>query len=344
MGSAADRIDGEQDRPEKTPFSWNGYLTILGSSIFIFLVVTFIIIFLYQAPTEDKLIHTIRWGIITGLAILVILLMQAAIDLFFENKKISFSKQFLIRANQFGIKKPKNGMIIARDTLLILFCALVPMDFLTYLIPGILPYIANSSVGIFFNGFTIEAFITIGVVYNLITGIQEEFVFRGYFLQRYKETGKPSSAWLCSALLFASLHVSLAAIPTFPAGPILWFSTALVAGLLFGGYVLATKRMLPVVLAHGIGDFISSTSIWTYYSTNGFAGGMMYSFLFIFYGPMLVAGLVLAIAYRRTIKRAGKTLKRFIRNLRHRTTPREWLLMIVVTVVLWLLSLVGVWY
>ncbi|HME52395.1 MAG TPA: CPBP family intramembrane glutamic endopeptidase [Candidatus Lokiarchaeia archaeon] len=335
----------EQDRREQPKLSWSAHFQIILGALFIFLVFTVVYFFLSSGQSGDKLSQTIRYGVATGLEILIVLFIQTAFDIFFTNKPaMSYATQFETRARQFGLRKPKNGLIITRDTLLILLCALVPMDFLTYLIPGILPFIANSRVGVFFNGFSLAAFVGIGFVYNLFTGIKEEFVFRGYFLQRFKESGKPQSAWLCTAALFASLHVSLDSIPLFPAGPLLWFLTALLAGLLFGGYVLTTKRLLPVILAHGIGDFISSTSIWTYFTTNAFVGGMMYSFLFLFYGPMLVAGIVLALLFRQTIKGARKALKRLSSALWHRMSPRDWLLMIVVIVILWSISLLGISY
>nr|MDO8114674.1 hypothetical protein [Candidatus Sigynarchaeota archaeon] len=101
---------------------------------------------------------------------------------------------------------------------------------------------------------------------------------------------------------------------------------------------LSVNRMLPIVLAHGLGNFISAFSILAFTTTQGFQGDTMLPFLLTYYGPMLIAGAVLAIVFHRFIKRAFFASKRLMGALKHRTVPGDALIMLVMFIILVLLS------
>jgi membrane protease YdiL (CAAX protease family) len=334
--------DGSHETEQATQqLSLAKHFQVVLGTILIFAVFTFIIILaLPQAPApDDKLGSTVRYGALTGIEIVVVLCLQSLlVDKVIDGKGNVARDRFHERAAQFGIRRPRNGKLVARDTLLLLFCALVPLDALSYAIPGVLGYVSETSVGQFFEGFTWETFLTIGIVYNLITGVKEEFVFRGYFLQRFKEHGTRHTSWILSSLLFGLLHVQLSAILDFPLGPLVWFATAFLVGLLFSGYALNTNRMLPLVLAHGIGNFISAGAIWAYHAAGGLSTSALGPFLLTYYGPMLVAGIILAIVFNKTILRAYGASYRLGRALVTRATGRDSLVIIATLLALWAIS------
>jgi membrane protease YdiL (CAAX protease family) len=334
--------DGSHETEQATQqLSLAKHFQVVGGTIVIFAVFTFIIFLaIPQAfALDEKLWSTVRYGALTSIEIVVVLCIQSfLVDKVIDSKGNGARDQFHERATQFGIRMPRNGKAIARDTLLLLFCALVPLDALSYAIPGVLGYISETSVGQFFEGFTWETFLTIGIVYNLITGVKEEFVFRGYFLQRFKEQGTRHTSWILSSLLFGMLHVQLEAMFVFPPGPLVWFATAFLVGLLFSGYALNANRFLPLVLAHGIGNFISSGAIWAYHAAGGLSTSALGPFLLTYYGPMLVAGIIFAIIFNKAIRRAISAAGRLGRALVKRATGRDALVVIATLLALWAIS------
>ncbi len=314
------------------------FYVVLGT-VLIFTVFTFIIILAlpHALVQDDPLWTTVWWAALAGIEIIVVIGLQSVVvDKLAENKENGVRERFRERATQFGIRRPRNGKLVVRDTLLLLFCALVPMDALSYLIPGVLGYISGTTVGQFFKGFTWETYLTIGLVYNLITGVKEEFVFRGYFLQRFKEQGTRHTSWILTSVLFGILHVQWNTIFDFPLGPLVWFVTAFLAGLLFSGYALNTNRMLPLVLAHGIGNFISAGSIWAYNAAGSLPENALGQFLLVYYGPMLVVGIILAIVFNKVIRRAIGASWRLGRALTSRTSKQDSLVIIVTFLAVWL--------
>ncbi|MBN2150745.1 MAG: CPBP family intramembrane metalloprotease [Candidatus Lokiarchaeota archaeon] len=318
------------------------FQVVLGAAITLisFTLVVYLLSLQKISDPGDVLGSTVRYAALAGIEIVLVFCMQPLlVDKLIDGATNGLGERFRARAVQFGIRKPRNGRATARDALLLLFCALVPLDVLSYAIPGMLGYVSNSYVGSFFAGFTPEAFLTVGLAYNLITGVKEEFVFRGYFLQRFKEQGTRHTSWILTSLLFGLLHVQVFDLFVYPLGPFVWFATAFLVGLLFSGYALNANRLLPLVLAHGIGNFISAGAIWTYHAVGGLSAGALWEFLLLYYGPMVVAGIVLAIAFNKSIKRAFGAALRLGRALAGRASGRDVLVVLAALAALWLLSL-----
>ncbi|MEX2680465.1 MAG: lysostaphin resistance A-like protein [Candidatus Sigynarchaeota archaeon] len=335
--------DGANEAERAAPqLSFSKHFLVVMGSVIIFAAFTLVIILLGLARTSqpgDVLGSMARYAMFTGIEIAMVLGLQALfVDKLFDGKTNGAGERVIERASQFGIRRPRNLKATARDTLLLLFCALVPLDMLSYAIPGVLGYISNTSVGSFFSGFTLEAFLTIGLVYNLITGIKEEFVFRGYFVQRFKEQGTRHTSWILTSLLFGILHVDVFSITGYPMGPLVWFATAFLAGLMFSGYALNTNKFLPIVLAHGLGNFISSGAIWTYLTAGGLSSSALWPFLLIYYGPMVAAGIVLAILFNKSIRRAFGATRRLGRALANRASGRDAMVIVATLLALWVLS------
>ena len=80
-------------------------------------------------------------------------------------------------------------------------------------------------------------------------GLQEEIIYRGYLLPRLgRLTGSDGAGLLIGTLIFALVHIYQG-----PCGAIsaAWF------GLIVGALFLVTRRIWPLALAHGLGNFVA---------------------------------------------------------------------------------------
>ncbi|MHA1998184.1 MAG: CPBP family intramembrane glutamic endopeptidase [Promethearchaeota archaeon] len=325
---------------QKERLSGEGHLSFLIGFLLSIFTLTLVYIALPNPGTDDKVLNTGWRGLLLVLEIIIILIVQAIVDKLLEDKKDSFSSRITGRFKQFGFTLANRPLKdIARDTALILFCFIIPLDFISYVIPGILEYLSNVPGLQFFNGLTLEQFIFLGLIYNLITGVKEEFVFRGWIQTRLKQNGRRDSAWITTALFFGLMHVELSALVDFPAGPATWFISAFVVGLVFGAYSLSTRTIVPLIIAHAMGNFISSFSLWSYTETGGFAGTGVYSFLLTFYGPLMLVGLVLALAWRKRIAGGLQYAKRLFKQLVHEPRLSDVALITGMIIVMWVLGM-----
>jgi uncharacterized protein len=89
------------------------------------------------------------------------------------------------------------------------------------------------------------------LVVSLSNAFEEEFLFRGLFLQKYGAFFRPRIANLLQAIVFASAHVGVTYTPNF-----LLFVVLLIVPLgLFGGYLMrATNSVITPGIFHGALD------------------------------------------------------------------------------------------
>ncbi|MHA1368817.1 MAG: CPBP family intramembrane glutamic endopeptidase [Promethearchaeota archaeon] len=324
----------------KRPLAWGPHLQFYISFFFVFVILLPIVYLIHgQLPYVDFITETMKYGITIATEFIIIFVFQAVANIFFENKKPYFKYQLMKQKLSYGLVIQGSKRKILKDTLIFLFCFLVPLDFFTYLVPGILNYMAITPVGKIYDGLIPIQFFTCGICYNLLTGIKEEFVFRGYFVSRLEEKGTDHSAWLISGTVFGLLHVNVFSSPLVIHGPVLWFVEATFVGLLFGGYFLQERTILPLIFAHGLGNFISATVIWVFYNSNNLMAKSIYPFLLVFYLPMLIAGAIFALLFRRRIKFLLMTIANLIKKLRFKTVGMDFLIIAVSIIILWLAGL-----
>jgi membrane protease YdiL (CAAX protease family) len=315
---------------------WSEHLIFLLTFFIVFFVVTLFYEIYLQIEGSTAVSQTLAWGFITAVEILVVTLVQTAIDKYMENRRpgLSFFLQFKARASSLGLRLDRKPLAGVRDVALILLLVMVPLDFLGYLIPGVLPYMASTDVGSFFGTFTPIEFVTFGILYNIITGIREEFVFRGYTLRRLVEKGRRPSAWIVSAAFFGAMHLQFSDLVAFPVGAITWVSSALLIGLLFAGYVLKTGKIWVVMAAHGIGNVISSTVIFFYLQDTAAATANLLLFLIRIYLLFFFAGGFLVLIYWKYVGNALRNLRNLGRQVRT-LHAMDVLIMVVVFLALW---------
>lgn len=333
-----------RDAPyQADPLDWNDHLAFLMCFFIVFLVYTIVYAAIISfMPATDKVAQLIRYGLVTLVQVITILTIQSALDLFMEKGPRGYGAQVKENARRYGLAGGTGGPgTVARDVALLLFCALVPLDAATCAIPGLLSFVASTSIGQFFSGLSLPTFLSIGITWNLITGIKEEFVFRGYLLARLKQKGQPHSAWLVSSLVFGLLHVNFFHFPIYPAGPPIWFASAFLAGLLLAGYVLATGRLLPAILAHGIANTISAVPIWMLHGNGMVLDEGVIAAIWWFYIPQLVAGAILAVVAAPHVRAARLRAKYSIVALAKTTVSNDWAIMIAMAGILGFAGMFG---
>ena len=335
-----EKIKNENKTHGAKSLEWEPHLHFFVTFLISFALFTALIVFLLPPTDDPDLIPEIlRYAGITAIEVLIITFIQSVIDTFSSDNGGDIPKSFITSARSFGFKKQGKFTDGARDFLLILFCAIIPLDLLTYAIPGILGFISSTDIGLFFKKFSLPLFFILGPVYNLITGVKEEFVFRGYLISNLKREGKNYAAWLISALYFGFMHVNYSYFEISILGPVIWFTTATLIGLLFGGYIIARGKLLVLIFAHGIGNFISSFSIYSYHEAGGLSGASLSGFLMIYYLPMLILGGILALVFRKQIGQGWNKLKELVNEGKDSASMKEGAIIIVMVAILVLSSL-----
>ncbi len=158
-------------------------------------------------------------------------------------------------------------------TALILFLVYIPLDFVTYAIPGGLEFSRRSLVENDNNGintyldFTqFSSFILVGSLLHLMVGVREELFFRGFHTMRSEKYLNPGSTVVITSMFFALSHFTYVFYSTQPLLDLLpafiWTLGAFLVGSVSAVFILKTKMIWPVILAHSVNNIISSSVIW----------------------------------------------------------------------------------
>ncbi|OLS11958.1 MAG: hypothetical protein RBG13Loki_4430 [Promethearchaeota archaeon CR_4] len=243
-----------------------------------------------------------------------------------EDKKIKreISRQFGI----FSIST-KDGTSQLKHALLMWLLVFVPLDLLSYLIPGMLDFQTRSLIippaesdpgqGLYFSVSIFGIFLGLSILVHLFVATREEIMFRGVMqFWGQKNVGFTSSV-VISALAFGLSHFSYWFSPLGQSDPIffyfaLWWGAAgLFVGFMLGFYLRTTGRILPMILAHWWNNVVSTIAVWMYVSNNNAISTMSY-LGWVLYLPLIVCGLVLAILWWSTILKAGKLVKKEVKS------------------------------
>ncbi len=185
-----------------------------------------------------------------------------------------------------------------KDGFFLFACIYIPLDFIGYIIPGVLDYSANSlNAGIIddpqnYFQFELGLMIFTTLIIHFFVAFREEFLFRELFLTIGKEELRTPVVYFFSAVLFGLVHINYAFhpqntdLPIFY--PIWWGFNGLFIGLIAGAYFWKTRRLFPVIIAHWFNNVISAVVVRNYVLGLGF---WEISFLYI-YSPLLTIGIV----------------------------------------------------
>lgn len=104
---------------------------------------------------------------------------------------------------------------------------------------------------------TVDNTLSLGILRTtLLVGLNEEWIFRGLLMAAFCRRFGLRNGALISLLLFGLAHAGNALISEYPLLSLLQVLTSMMTGSLLLLAALATRSLLPVMLAHGLYDFM----------------------------------------------------------------------------------------
>ncbi|MBN2154760.1 MAG: CPBP family intramembrane metalloprotease [Candidatus Lokiarchaeota archaeon] len=204
-------------------------------------------------------------------------------------------------------------------TFLLLFLVYIPLDFLTYSLPGGLDYSkrslnTNPDVNAYLNFPSFVTFIIYSIFLHLMVGIREETFFRGYLTVRAEKYLNPSSSILISSLYFGLSHFAYLftsenlVIDILPA--IVWSLGGFLVGSISATFLLKNRMIWPIILAHTLNNVISSSALWLY-STQNFT---LWNLAKLVYFPLIGVSVILAALFFRELRTGIKSYLGFFKS------------------------------
>lgn len=199
--------------------------------------------------------------------------------------------------------------------LLLLFLVYIPLDFLTYAIPGSLEFSQQSfggtGVNIYLTFTNFGSFILYGTLLHLMVGFREELLFRGYVTMRSEKYVNPGSAVVMSSIFFGFSHFGYLIIGLFrgtvnlaqdflPA--LLWTIGAFFVGSVSAVFILKKRMIWPIILAHALNNVISSSVLWL----NGVHNVSFLDLSKWLYLPLIGVSIIVGIIFFREVKSGVK--------------------------------------
>jgi membrane protease YdiL (CAAX protease family) len=218
----------------------------------------------------------------------------------------------------FSISK-KDGAKQLKHALLMWLIVFVPLDLISYLIPGMLEFQTRSLYippsGLYFTVPVFGLFLGLSMLVHFFVAAREELMYRGVLQFQGQEKVGKNSAMVISSVFFGLSHFSYwfndTTQPIY--FPIWWGVSGIFFGLMLAFYLRTTGRILPMILAHWWNNVVSTIAIRTYLSTTDAASTM--SFLgWGLYLPLILCGIVLAIVWRRTLGKAARLVKKEVKS------------------------------
>ncbi len=236
-----------------------------------------------------------------------------------------------------------------KHALLMWLVVFVPLDFVSYLIPGMLEFQAHSlyaapsgenlGSGLYFTIPVFSVFLGFSIIVHFLVAMREETLYRGVLQFWGQEKVGMTSAMVISALFFGLSHFSYwfndMTQPVY--FPLWWGASGLLVGLMLGFYLRTTGRILPMILAHWWNNIVSTIAVWMFLSS-GDAINTMTTLGYMLYLPLILCGVVLALLWRRTLSNTTKKLKTEIKSYLNQP-PFQSFLDILFGIGLWLVLL-----
>jgi membrane protease YdiL (CAAX protease family) len=192
--------------------------------------------------------------------------------------------------------------------ILLLFLVFIPLDFIFYLIPGMLGYsidsLATSSIT---HQYLISqdylVFLISVILIQTSVAYFEEILVRGLLAKRGDDYFNKMSAVIISSVYFGLGHLAYLLLPissSYPIWfPIIWFLQALFVGIILGIFFLRRKWLFPVIFSHALNNIISANALWFWNNTGDFLTISLYQYL-----PLLIIGIIIFILQYSRIKEA----------------------------------------
>jgi membrane protease YdiL (CAAX protease family) len=198
--------------------------------------------------------------------------------------------------------------------LLLLFLVYIPLDFLTYSLPGGLDFswrslVENDTQGIsaYLNFTQFGSFILYGMLLHLMVGIREETFFRGFHTMRTEKYLNPGSSVVITSMYFAMSHFTYIFWSSQPVQDLLpafvWAITAFVVGSASSAFILKKRLMWPIIIAHFLNNVISSTVVWL----NRVHNVGIVDLAKMLYFPLIGVSIILVAIFFREVKTGIKS-------------------------------------
>ncbi len=202
------------------------------------------------------------------------------------------------------------------SALLILFLVYIPLDFLTYSIPGLLDYSRRSlvetdptegGINAYLSFSQFGPFILYGVLLHFMVGFREELFFRGFHSLRSEKYLNFSSSVVITSMYFGLAHLGYIfrssniiqdLLPAF-----IWTLGGFFVGSVSAVFILRTKLIWPIIIAHFLNNVISSTVIWL----NSVQNVNFWDLTKMLYLPLLAISVILAVLFFREVKTGVKS-------------------------------------
>jgi membrane protease YdiL (CAAX protease family) len=212
-------------------------------------------------------------------------------------------------------KKDVKPQILA--TMILLCCVYIPLDFISYLVPGILDFQAKALLVSDINQYLLwdlPIMLMVSSFVHFFVALREEFFYRNFIISTASNQINKETGFIYSAFLFGLAHFSYIFVPVEENlsifYPFWWGLNALFIGLISAYYYHKTHHLWPVIIAHWLNNVISAYVTKNYIEGNDF---WQYSFLNI-YLPVILCGIILGIFNRKTISHSIKDLFHLIKT------------------------------
>ena len=250
--------------------------------------------------------------------------------------RVEVTQQFSI----FALPKGERSVQFQHAILMFLLI-FVPIDLISYLIPGMLQYEAGSiyvlgtQEGLYLALPTFSIFFVLALTTQFFVATTEEIRFRGVVQYLNQNQVGATSAIVISALAFGLSHFSyfFSNLGQPIIFPIWWGLSGFFIGLVLSFYLKTRKRILPIIIAHWWNNIMSTVPLWMFITT-GDALRTISTLSLVMYLPLLVAGAILAIIWHKKVRIAATLAKQeFL--VYARQSRNEILLDLLFGIVLW---------
>ncbi|TFF87196.1 MAG: CPBP family intramembrane metalloprotease [Promethearchaeota archaeon] len=193
---------------------------------------------------------------------------------------------------------------------LFLFLIFIPLDFLIYLIPGVIDYSIESLTFNKANAYLLYEnypfFLISVLIIQISVAFYEESIARGFLAKRGNDYFKRMSAVIISSFYFGLAHFAYILQPiTFQYSilfPIIWFLQTFFVGIVLALFTLRKLWLFPVFFAHACNNIISAHTLWVWNQSYDFFTISLY-----IYFPLLFIGILLFIWQFSRIKKGIKS-------------------------------------
>src|SRR5271157_3345 len=217
---------------------------------------------------------------------------------------------------------PKNEMFSQlKHALLMWLVIFVPLDFISYLIPGELEfeakglYVPALQEGLYLTVASFSGFFVLSVIMHFFVASSEEIRFRGVFQYLNQEKVGVTSAVVISAIFFGLSHFNYWFSDTTQSifYPLWWAASGIFVGIILSLYIKTTGRIWPMIIAHWWNNVVSTITIWTFLPTRD-ATHTISTVALNLYLPLIAVGIILALLWRRTIINAATIAQQEIKT------------------------------